>query len=132
MKVRRQRKSSLAVDMSPLIDCVFQLLVFFMLSSTFLTPSMRVRLPSADSDDRADVPGLVVTVQKDGSLDVNGQPVSIDRLEQEVANQLAAAERKSVTIRGDHEAPYRIFVETLAKVRRAGATQVDIAHETSP
>ena len=49
MKIVRQRKPEMRMEMSPLIDCIFQLLIFFMLSSTFLTPSIRLTLPTAEA-----------------------------------------------------------------------------------
>jgi biopolymer transport protein ExbD len=130
MKVRRQRKATLAVDMSPLIDCVFQLLVFFMLSSTFLTPAMRIQLPSAQASQPQDAPQVLVAIASDGSISVNHRVVSLSKLQQEVAAQLVDSEKKVVTIHGDQKSAYQQFVEVLAIVRRAGASQVDIAHET--
>ncbi|MBT7254786.1 MAG: biopolymer transporter ExbD, partial [Planctomycetaceae bacterium] len=47
--IQRQRRPGLRMELSPLIDCIFQLLIFFMLSSTFLTPSIKLTLPTAEA-----------------------------------------------------------------------------------
>ena len=60
MEIPRRRRARVNIEMSPLIDCIFQLLIFFMLSSTFLTPSIRLTLPQAGGASRPESDPIMV------------------------------------------------------------------------
>jgi len=124
----RSKKSSMAIDMTPLIDVVFQLLVFFMLSSSFITPIIKLNLPKAVTQDKRDAQRVVVTIDKDGNFFVNRTPVSGAGLIAAIEAQLISASRKSVDLRGDGETPYKYFVKAMDCARQAGASQVNVVH----
>jgi len=129
MQIARSRRPQTSIEMSPLIDCVFQLLIFFMLSSTFLAPSIEITLPQASQETDAQAQQLLITLSKDGKVFVNAQESSFEQLEADLRSQLAEAEDKSVTIRGDKDMPYHNFVRALDIANRSGASSVNIAHQ---
>lgn len=132
MQIARQKKTPMGMDMSPLIDCVFQLLIFFMLSSTFLTPAIGLSLPQASTTEAADPIEIVITVTSTGDLYLNKNQVSLDSLTAELQLLLANSKHKVVTFRGDKDLRYELFVEALEAAKKAGAESFDIAHETPP
>lgn len=132
MQVVRQKRVSMAMDMSPLIDCVFQLLIFFMLSSTFLTPAIGLSLPQASTEEAADPMELVVTITAAGELYLNKNRVSLESLTGELRLLLATSKHKVVTFRGDKDLRYELFVDALEAAKKAGAESFDIAHEVPP
>jgi len=117
------------IDMSPLIDCVFQLLIFFMLSSSMLTPMIQLTLPRAASGAPADPNQIIVTVNEAGTIFVNTQPVAPEQLQAELTPLLARAAQKVVTFRGDEKTHFQHFVRVLDAARAAGAVNVHIAHQ---
>lgn len=129
MQISRQRRPPVGIDMSPLIDCVFQLLIFFMLSSSMLTPMIQLSLPKAASGAPADPTQIIVTVDETGAVFLNTQRVPIDRLQAELAPLLARSPQKVVTFRGDEKAQFQHFVRVLDAARSAGAANVHIAHQ---
>ena len=129
MQIARRRRRPLAIDMSPLIDCVFQLLIFFMLSSTFLTPAMKLTLPTAAATEAATDQLLIVTLDADGEIYVNTEPATRDELLPKLRSLLAEAPDRVVTIRGDEQMAYDHFVFALDMARRAGARHINIAHQ---
>ena len=131
MEFLRPKKSDLSLDMAPLIDIVFQLLIFFMLSSSFLTPSMKLNLPKAVSTEKGDAQNIVVSVDKDGEVFVNTEKSSMDDLSAILQSRLANNEKKSVDIRGDREMPYHYFVDIMDKARQAGARQINVVHQSA-
>ncbi|QGJ68838.1 Biopolymer transporter ExbD [Planctomycetales bacterium 10988] len=129
MKITRSRKPSLQVDMSPLIDCVFQLLIFFMLSSTFLTPAISLTLPEAESGEADQNQEIMVTISEEGKIFVNKDPVELDTLEAHLREKLSQSTKQTITLRGDEKMPYEYFVRALDAAERSGAIHVNVAHQ---
>ncbi|RIK73758.1 MAG: hypothetical protein DCC68_24325 [Planctomycetota bacterium] len=133
MDIPRQRRPGLTLDMTPLIDCVFQLLIFFMLSSTFLTPALELELPEA-SARAADAPPeqVFLSITTKGELYLNQEPIAWDALETRLAGVLSASAHKVVTVRGDKEMQFDYFVRAFSAAQAAGATRIDVAHTPLP
>jgi biopolymer transport protein ExbD len=129
MEISRQKRTSLRMEMSPLIDCIFQLLIFFMLSSTFLTPAIKLTLPTATAEASQQNPELLITLDATGRIYVNTEQVAISELSRILQQRLATLEKKVVTIRGDKAMQYEHFVTALDAAKRAGAVHVNISHD---
>lgn len=130
MEFLRPKRPSLSLDMAPLIDIVFQLLIFFMLSSSFLNPSLKLNLPRAVQQDQKEAEHVVVSVDKDGLVYVNTLKTSKSELQTALKSKLAKDSKKSVHLRGDKDMPYKYFVEVMDIARQAGAKQINIVHES--
>lgn len=129
MEFIRPRKSSLGLDMTPMIDIVFQLLIFFMLSSSFLNPSLKLTLPKAIEQDKHEPEKIVISIDKTGSTFINTQKVARKQLKSHLETQFANEPKKAIHLRGDAEMPYKLFVEVMDIARQAGAQQINIVHE---
>ena len=127
--IQRQRRPSIRMGLSPLIDCIFQLLIFFMLSSTFLTPAIQLTLPSATAGTSQNELEIIITLSESGDVYLNKTPTSLIALESELKRLLAKSEKKSVTIRGDENMPYSAFLDALDITKRSGAIHVNVAHQ---
>ena len=114
--------------MSPLIDCVLQLLIFFMLSSTFASPKVRIELPETSiSSGTTQNDSIVVTAGTDGGLFVNQSPVSLEAMESLLRVELGKSESGRVVFRGDKGVSYGVFSKVMEAARRAGARKFDLA-----
>ncbi len=129
MELIRTRKPKLSIDMAPLIDVVFQLLVFFMLTSTFANPAMKLDLPKAMADDNIPQEHIVVSIDQEGALFLNDTETSMAALKADLQKQFAQSGKNSVHVRGDQNMPYHYFVEVMDVARQAGAQQVNIVHQ---
>lgn len=128
--IKRQRRPSIRMELSPLIDCIFQLLIFFMLSSTFLTPAIQLTLPSATAGTSQNDLEIIITLNKDGDVYLNNTQTSLISLQAELQRMLTETEHKSVTIRGDQNMPYSAFLDALDIAKRSGAIHINVAHQT--
>ena len=128
MKIVRQRKPQMRMEMSPLIDCIFQLLIFFMLSSTFLTPSIPLTLPTAEAGGTPQGQHIIITLDAEGQVYLNKQQSSFEQLEVELRALLLESESRVVTIRADQQMTYQHFIRALDIARSSGAEHVNIAH----
>lgn len=129
MEFVRPKKPALSIDMTPMIDIVFQLLIFFMLSSSFLTPALKMNLPKADSSQAPEQQRIIVSIDQSGRFFVNQEEVKQEMLKPKLAPLVARAETKAVFVRGDADMPYKYFVAAMDAARKAGATQVNVVHD---
>ncbi len=129
MDFLRPKRNTARLDLTPLIDVVFQLLVFFMLTSSFLQPSIKLVLPTASAREQIEPPPLVVSVDRDGHVFVNSDPVPMEALRSVLKQHLAGMERKQVNFRGDEQMPYQRFVHVMDIAKQAGAKQLNIVHQ---
>ncbi|MBI4395310.1 MAG: biopolymer transporter ExbD [Candidatus Omnitrophica bacterium] len=129
MEFLRPKRPSLSLDMAPLIDIVFQLLIFFMLSSSFLNPALKLTLPKAQIHDLKEPQQIIVSIDQTGKVFVNRSQVQMSDLKSELSRRLTQDSKKSVHVRGDKEMAYKYFVQVMDLARQAGAKQVNIVHE---
>ena len=129
--IQRQRRPGLRMELSPLIDCIFQLLIFFMLSSTFLTPSIKLTLPTAEAGSVSVVDKIMITLSSDDTIYINKQQVTFETLGPEIRRLLQDSDEKIITIRGDSDINFSAFVRALDIAKKNGAVNVNIAHQTN-
>jgi len=113
------------LDIAPLIDCVFQLLLFFMLSSNFvLYPGIRVTLPKASTSKPLAASNLVISLTKDHLIYWDQEVVTMKDLRQKLK---AAGGNKPVLIHADKHAYVDKLIELWDLCRDAGYREVHIA-----
>ncbi len=123
----RQRTSHIP-NLTPLIDIVFLLLIFFMLTSHFVRDEViNIDLPEADSGEALDEPQQVeVVINEAGEFSIDSQIISLDKLQGALEDKLKNQEEKIVRIRGDENVDLGIAIEAFDAARKAGADGVDI------
>ncbi len=135
MGYERRRRSSAVLNLTPLIDIVFLLLVFFLLTAHFIEEQqVEIELPVASSSGAAnELEHVEVIITPDGALWLNGQPLPPALDEAGLVAALKAAlgeqERRRVRLRGDTEARFGLAVRVMDAARLAGATSLDILTE---
>ena len=125
------RRSGQALNLTPLIDIVFLLLVFFMLTAHFVRDEgLPIELPEAASANALENDEPVeVVISSDGSITHHGRLVPPEQLQATLSALLSSKLKKRVVIRGDAEAGLGDSVKVLDAARLAGATGVDIVTE---
>lgn len=136
MQFEGYRRSSHIPNLTPLIDIVFLLLIFFMLTSHFVQQeSLNIELPSAETGaslTESDV--LEIIINTDGQINYKesiykNDATSLGSFESVIRQDLAIKADKSVRIKGDKHVDFGMAVEVLDIVRKAGASGVDIITE---
>ena len=130
MKIARKQRIRPHIDMTPLIDCIFTLLIVLMMVATFgAAGNIRLALPQGATQDESRQPEIVVSVDEQGHYYVNSKPVAAEQLEATIRPQLAQSRDKVVTFRGDRKIPFQLFVRALDAARASGAVHLDIVHD---
>lgn len=130
MKIKRRRmhKTFLSLDVTPMADIVFLLLIFFMLSSTFVSqPGIKIKLPKSKAREVQAEKRLILSITKDNKIYVNNKKVLKNELEKELRLQLASRSDKVIIIRADADVTHGFVVEALDAARSAGADKLAIA-----
>jgi len=113
-----------AIDLTPVIDMVFLLLIFFLVATTFhqTEREMQIALPVADTSLPMSslLRELVVNVDRDGRIILNGRSVNADELRGTITQAVAANPEPKVTVRGDRDATYAHIVAALDICKSAG------------
>jgi biopolymer transport protein ExbD len=124
-------KSDPRIDISPLIDVVFQLLIFFVVTTTFLTDSgIPLELPEAASGQNESVrEEMSVRVARDGGLRFQGEMVSLDDLHTILVEAVKKAPSEALTIYGDGQVDYETVIQVMDVARRAKVPGIVLATE---
>ena len=129
MRFRKARRESVTLDITPLIDCVFLLLIFFMLSTTFVVaPGIRINLPQAHAEPvRHERQDLRVKVDAQGNVYVGDQRTSADDLVGRFRDTARADRDTLVVIEADKETPHKHVVDVMDRAKSAGLHRLAIA-----
>ncbi|VAX17516.1 Biopolymer transport protein ExbD/TolR [hydrothermal vent metagenome] len=128
MEFDHVRKGSRIPNLTPLIDIVFLLLIFFMLTAHFVQDeAIKINLPEASGAEEVNETKIVkISIDKNDNVFLDDESVDLISLEPKLVSALKSHENKSVQIRGDNDSGLGIAVSILDMARRAGATDVDI------
>jgi len=126
-----EAESDVEVGLTPLIDVVFQLLVFFMLTSTFAAPALELVLPELSGDLGApEDSALLVEISEEGAIYLDGEAVAVESLPGWLGAYLA--ERPSLpsaTLRVDATTPYQRVLDVMHALSRNGIQEVHFVYE---
>jgi biopolymer transport protein ExbD len=120
-----KRKRALILNVLPLIDVLFLLLIFFMISTTFLSqPAIKLDLPEAAHAETVRQTPLVVYVDPSGRVYLNDEPVEIPLLGEALRRKLEGDPEKSVTFKADSRVSHGRVVEVLDVLKGAGVRRI--------
>jgi len=129
LKPKRARRRGLSISMAPLIDMVFLLLIFFLLSSSFVLPSIRLQLPTGTNTDKEKSQEINITVDRNRNIYVNLEKVSERTLRPKLTDKMAEAGENVITFRCDGRIPYRFAVKIIDIAKQAGARDISLVHQ---
>lgn len=130
MELRRHYSQQIQLNIAPLVDMVFLLLIFFLLTSNFLhNEGIKVNLPAAKSSQMRDREEITVSITKDNRIFLDGEPVNLDQLSQRLTETVMRYPNKTVIIKADKEIILERAVRVLDAVKLAGAKKIVVSTE---
>ena len=116
-----------AIDISPLIDCVFILLIFFIVTTTFVEETgVGVDKPQAASATNLEKSSILLALTEKGDIVYGGRSVGLGGV-RPLVKRLTSAEDLPVIIQADRKAPSGLLVGIIDEAKLAGASKVSIA-----
>jgi biopolymer transport protein ExbD len=125
-KVRRRKaKEEENENLTPLIDCVFLLLIFFMVTTVFKQPySLQVELPLARHAKEVEEKKLVGSITVDGRMEINREPVDQENLEQVLLREKQSTGSLTLILRTDQETKHKWVLFILEVAKRVGVETI--------
>ncbi len=119
-----------AIDMTPMLDVVFIMLIFFIVSTTFIRDEgVQINRPSASTAQVQKSQAIVVSIDPQGTVWLNQETLDITQLAENLRLVLAKANRPSVLIKADQETATGDLIKVLDLVKSLGIEQVAVATE---
>ncbi len=129
MKVfKPPKKHGNEINITSLIDIIFILLIFFMVSSTFLKPTIEIKLPVAATEDKSERKMINVYVGEDLSIYVEKDFVSLENLQSLIAPEIAADNEIAVLLYCDKNVTFENVVKIMDALKLSGVKNVAISH----
>ncbi|WP_410208252.1 ExbD/TolR family protein [Fusobacterium sp.] len=137
MKIERHKKrGELILELTPLIDVVFLLLIFFLVATTFdeMRGGIKIDLPQSTIKEISDVKEIQIIIDKNKNMVLNYKekgkneeiPVTKENLKSKLAEKLDKTKEKNVIISGDKKVDYGYIVDIMTISKEAGAQSLDI------
>jgi len=122
------------IQMSPLIDVVFLLLIFYAVTTQFVTDErLKLKLPEAKTAESAgrgqEEKPSVVSVAVDGTVWIDDQLIPDDQLEDRLRQIVEQAPDHAIILKGDRESDYGVVVHVLDTARSVGAKMIQMSAE---
>ena len=125
---RRTSRRGLTVDIAPLMDMVFILLIFFIVTSTFTRETgVDVSKPRAQSAAEVRKESIMIAITRSGTIHVNERQVSIKGLRDVLEQMLAKNPGREVVVIADKESNTGVMVDVIDAANLAGSRKVSIA-----
>ena len=128
MRLSGKKKRKPLINITSLIDVLFLLLIFFMVSSTFLEePGMKLTLPKASSAEVGEKKQYTLYVTAEGDYFLNTTPVPEDSIESKLIGLQGKLEDETLTLKADHDVNHGKVVTAMDKARIAGIKKLIVA-----
>lgn len=130
MELRNPKRRSLVLNVTSLIDVLFLLLIFFMVSTTFLAqPAINLELPKAEHADIVRQTPIVVNIDVNGRVYLNDEPTELPLLGDALARRMRTSTDKAVVLKADSRVSHGDVVRVLDIIKGAGARKLIVSTE---
>lgn len=135
MRIKRRKGSGASnIDMTPMIDIVFQLILFFLVSTTFaIVPGIKLNLPESRTSEGVSVQGITITAEKNGVIFFNDKEVSMKTLGNELVVFDTGTIKKTefpVSLEADSEVTNGTIVKLFDIIRESGYSIINLRTTT--
>lgn len=122
MRFKRRLSTRVDVNLVPMIDVVFQLVIFFMVSTTFtVNPGISLALPKSTTSEPVAMTKLVLTVKGEEEIYLNKERYDLTTLDAALAGihqEISEEDIKTVVLEGDSQVSYQVMIKVLDVLRK--------------
>jgi len=125
--LRREKKTEEGINLSPLIDMIFILLIFFVVTTTFVQDlEVEIKRPGAATGQKADTRAIRIAVDRNGRIFIDSRQIREWMIQEQVRSLLSVDPERPVLITADEELPSGRLVTVVDECRLAGAKDVGV------
>ena len=116
------------IDMTPMLDIVFIMLIFFIVTTSFVKPSgLDYTKPEASTATKKPSATTFIGVSKTGTIMMENRLVDIERVTANVERMLAEAPEAAVLIQADKDAKHGLVIKVMDSVKKAGVDKISVS-----
>jgi biopolymer transport protein ExbD len=126
------KKKKGEVNLTPMIDIIFNLLIFFLITAVISQKGLNIKLPSADSAEKRPPKSLEISITADKKIIFDGKEISEKQIFEKLKQEKNRPEEEKfdiVTLKSDENAPFGLFVTVMDSARKLGFDNLVIAAE---
>ena len=125
MKFREKRITKSIINLTPMVDMLFLILLFFLVTSSFIEqPNIKLELPSTRYASTSKVEERVLTISEDGKLFFQNKPVERKDLITVLKNAFLKQDDKTLVLRADKNVPYGVVIDIMDAAKGAGLRRI--------
>ena len=127
MQFKTRQKSKISINITSLIDVMFLLLIFLLVSSTFLEqPGIKLELPETESSETVKQREFTLFVDKNGKLFLNQEEISQSKLEEKIKSVLPEMKDQAIILKADNVASHGLVVKVMDLIKKGGVKKLVI------
>jgi biopolymer transport protein ExbD len=129
MRLQDEPEAPLQINIVPMIDVIFSILAFFIMSTLFLTRSegLSVNLPKAKTAEVQKSTRVTVTIDQQGQMSLNRQPIQLSALEPEIRGLIKPNQEALVIVNADQQVNHGLVVTVMDRIRQIKGAKLAIA-----
>ena len=126
----RTQADELRLNLTPMIDAVFLLLIFFMVTTVFTRPhQLKIALPTAVNYDRLKEKKLNLAISADGQVEINGRLVAMSELTGWLKQEKSRTTSTSLIIKADAKSTHGYVIDAMEIANKVGMTKISVETE---
>jgi len=114
------------INITPLVDVVFVLLIIFMVTAPVLQSGIEVNVPRTRTVKEITEERTVISINKDQRVFLGNDPININEIKAKLRQKIRDPQHQSVFLRADQDVPFGAFATVMDAVKQAGITNVSI------
>ncbi len=124
---RKGKREGIQVDMTPLIDMMFLLIIFFLIATSFQTyKKITVTLPGSETGENPEQEPFVVTINKEGNIVIDEEIYSISRFDAYIKENITNLISKNIYINADRDVNYETIIKILDILRKNSLQSISL------
>ncbi|MCJ8316431.1 biopolymer transporter ExbD [Idiomarina sp.] len=129
---RNREEEDASIDMTPMLDIVFIMLIFFIVTTSFVKEAgIQVNKPEANQANKEPSANIFIAIRDTGEVWMDKRQVDVERVAANLERMLAEQPTDLVVIQADKEAEHGRVVEVMDQIKEAGIDKISIAAETN-
>jgi biopolymer transport protein ExbD len=126
----RSQEEEAGIDMTPMLDIVFIMLIFFIVTTSFVKEAgIEVLRPKASTATQQKNANIFIAVRENGEIWMDKRMVDVERVGANIERMLAEQPTDTVVIQADVEAKHGVVVKVMDQVKQAGIDKISVAAE---
>ncbi len=130
MAIKRAKEDEAEINLTPMLDIVFIMLIFFIVTATFVKESgIDINKPEAETGEEKKLASILIAVSENGEIWIENRPVELRALQSVIEKLYAENPRGEISIQADAESPAYLIVDIIDQAKNAGVKKIALSTE---